>query len=549
MHFCGVLNWNSIRRTSPYIYLLTNLLVFFILPRGISAQQLVVNEVHLDSSFRSGWVELRNPTSFQLRYRSLGMKVNGWLSEVMDVSVDPSGYYVIPFDIPDDPTIVYDAAGLEIVHFEDNIIRERLSFPLLDSGYGFARYPEESDIFIFVKTHKLTPGTRNDYSPSNWQKMVQPTPFGPRDSSPDASLLYNGKFWIFAGYQYRNGEWASSSEVWTSENGSEWVLLSEAPPYSPYSSFVNFQGYMWAIENYAYRSKDGINWENMGQLPLEDGGRLCQFRGKLLWLKNDQIFSSSDGFNWSKIAEGLPFGGRSWPGFISFQDRLWVIGGGIGYGTDSPEFPNDVWVSSDATKWEKVVDNAEWPGRYWFNCVVFDDQIWILGGWNYYDSENQWAGNRNDVWYSPDGIKWNEQENIDVWQKRHASFVWSTNEYLFFSSGYGGRGLPTMYGDFWRMPSRKIRTEIASRPPVQKRITIFPNPSTGEFSIIRTRDFERPQDIYLAITSSSGQIIKQSVIPSHSARLLEQSFQLPPGIYFIKLCEDQQCNSERLVIY
>ena len=544
----GIAKWIFTRYLAPTIGFFVGSVLFH--SAIVHAQTLAINELYFESNLTEGWIELKNQTPHKLRYNSVGLEINGWKTEIKNVFLEPFSYLLMPLEASAEAPFSQDPSSkIVITHTENGLKGKVHSIHPPPEGYGYARFPEESETYIFVPIENATPGQKNEYTEA-WQKLVQPIPFGPRDSSPDASLLYNGKFWIFGGYQYKNGEWASSSEVWTSDNGHEWTLVLENPPFSPYSSFVTFRGYMWAIDQYAYRSKDGIIWENLGRVPLEDGGRICRLKRTLFWLKNDMIYSSNDGVSWTKISENLPFSGRTWPGFIAFQNKLWVIGGGIGYGTESPEFPNDVWVSADGVEWEQVVKNAEWSGRYWFNCVVFDGMIWILGGWNYYDANNSHAGNRNDVWYSSDGMHWTQQENSEIWPERHASFVWPTKDYLYFSSGYGGRGLETMYNDFWRMPASNaaILSLAPVHPVTHKRFSVYPNPSLGKFSIQRRRENDRIQNIKLTVTNSTGSTVREISFNSLSMPS-EFTFELSPGIYLIKMCEDELCDSDKLIIH
>jgi hypothetical protein len=66
---------------------------------------------------------------------------------------------------------------------------------------------------------------------------------------------------------------------------------------------------------------------------------------------------------------------------------MWVLGG-----TTETAGKNDVWYSIDGTNWIRATDSAEWVERGWHTSIVFDNKMWVLGGWN--------NGSRNDLWYS-----------------------------------------------------------------------------------------------------------------------------------------------------
>ena len=53
--------------------------------------------------------------------------------------------------------------------------------------------------------------------------------------------------------------------------------------------------------------------------------------------------------------------------------------------------------------WTKETDKAEWQPRDSSGEVVFQDKLWIMGGW--YDS---FSPPPRDVWSSPNGKTWNK---------------------------------------------------------------------------------------------------------------------------------------------
>ncbi|MGA2141237.1 MAG: kelch repeat-containing protein [Brevinematales bacterium] len=53
----------------------------------------------------------------------------------------------------------------------------------------------------------------------------------------------------------------------------------------------------------------------------------------------------------------------------------------------------------DGSYWVCAVTNAAFPARYGHTSLVFNNMIWVIGG---YTS----SGVTNDVWYSADGTFW-----------------------------------------------------------------------------------------------------------------------------------------------
>jgi hypothetical protein len=125
-------------------------------------------------------------------------------------------------------------------------------------------------------------------------------------------------------------------------------------------------------------------------------------------------------------------------GSVVFQDRMWLLGGGT---YDTPEFPerkfyNDVWSSPDGVRWTRNLEHAPWRPRQYHEVAVFDDHMWVLEGWN--------QQNRNDVWYSAAGVAWRELPNTP-WQPRHAASVLVYDNALWVVTGNN------MQSDVWKL--------------------------------------------------------------------------------------------------
>jgi len=245
------------------------------------------------------------------------------------------------------------------------------------------------------------------------------------------------------------GEHGASSNIWVSTDGSLWESVNESPPYDPYASYIVFKNKMWAFDGNAYSSTDGVEWtkEAVG-LPFTVNNRVAELNDNLFVIAGKSIYKSPDGISWSKVAEA-PWNAREFPGLVQFKDALWFYGGGINYLTGSDYYYNDVWTSQDGITWIRVMEHAQWQGRLWFGFTSFDDKMWMMGGWNYHDLYDDHIGNKNDVWFTEDGLVWKSLNTSTVWQPRHAPLVWTTPNALFLSSGYlNNYGL---LNDVWKL--------------------------------------------------------------------------------------------------
>ena len=94
------------------------------------------------------------------------------------------------------------------------------------------------------------------------------------------------------------------------------------------------------------------------------------------------------------------FGRRGAHSSVVFNDKVWVISGRVFDAEDNYlGEPNDVWNSDDGVNWTLVTSNANFPGRSRHSSVVFDNKIWILGGFGE-------TGKLTDIWNSEDGMNW-----------------------------------------------------------------------------------------------------------------------------------------------
>ena len=104
------------------------------------------------------------------------------------------------------------------------------------------------------------------------------------------------------------------------------------------------------------------------------------------------------------ITNNPGFSARSGFSLLVFQNKLWILGG---YDVTAGEYKNDVWNSEDGISWTKVSPNVpikgkpQFPVRTNHSSVVFNNKIWVIGG-----VAN--SSRKNDVWYSEDGISWIE---------------------------------------------------------------------------------------------------------------------------------------------
>ena len=184
---------------------------------------------------------------------------------------------------------------------------------------------------------------------------------------------------------------------------------------------IAYHDALWmTAQTRAYSSPDGLTWtehvktdwgERIYDSIIYFNGRLWMYGGLDYAARTflNDIWSSSDGVTWSKIgaAGWSPRGSHT---IVVYRDRLWLFGGADHIADDrsTDRFLNDVWVSDDGVNWSLVAPAAPWSPRDKAGVVVFDDELYLLGGQD-----------TADVWHSPNGHEWSKLLTEADWGQRH----------------------------------------------------------------------------------------------------------------------------------
>jgi hypothetical protein len=326
----------------------------------------------------------------------------------------------------------------------------------------------------FMNSDDVTAGTMN-VDPGPWVKIQSKAAFKKGDAGYYGCLVYDNKMWVLD-YETldEDGNWVNLVEVWSSSDGYNWKVINATPPYKHGSMVTVFNGYMWAFDGRAFRSADGIIWEQVSSdTPVAE--RVAVFNN-CLWILDDvSLYKSCDGVTWEKALEQVPWYPRNWPAFMEHNGKLWMFGGNINYRSGYDMYFTDVWSSADGINWELKNYKAPWRGTFWFTYASYDGKMWMIdGGWNYWDRLNPYNGNGNEVWYSEDGVNWQQSSAPTNWFNRHAQFTWVFKDELWIGAGYAGGGAHHLYNDIWKysrrshplFPHSQIATSYGSKIPL-----------------------------------------------------------------------------------
>jgi hypothetical protein len=198
-------------------------------------------------------------------------------------------------------------------------------------------------------------------------------------------------------------------------------------------------------------SQDQPLWQP-GRFPLTLTPRLA-FDDELWMTAQTLTYSSPDGLTWTQH-DKTDWGERIYQAITYFKGKLWLFGG-LDY--QARTFLNDVWSSSDGITWTKE-GTAAWTPRGAQTVVVHHDQLWLFGGANHVAQDRSTDQFLNDVWVSDDGLTWTQVTDAAAWPPRDYPGVIVFNDQLYVVGGQG-------HTDVWRTSNGKDWTPLVAQAP------------------------------------------------------------------------------------
>jgi hypothetical protein len=276
------------------------------------------------------------------------------------------------------------------------------------------------------------------------------------------------------------------NDVWKSSNGIDWVQVTANAPFARrmrHSAFVlngrlwvlggqisdGAGGTLWSLD--AWSTTDGVQWTeedtdglNASYLTkvVEPGApdRVTLIGGVQRGYSN-AVWQTTTGRDWTNLSVHAPFSPRS-PRGVSFNGQLWIIGGGLtnGHQSGGPD-SNEVWRSSDGMDWTRVETNGPIFSPRDSHCVVvFQNKMWVIGGWNNSIGTGGTETRLNDVWSSSDGVTWTKQEPAGgvIFAPRvgHEALVYANKLWVIAGNLQAGVNA----GDVWSSPDGVTWTEV-----------------------------------------------------------------------------------------
>lgn len=192
-------------------------------------------------------------------------------------------------------------------------------------------------------------------------------------------------------------------------------------------------------------------------------GKLWIMGGYVPSRVND-VWSSTDGVSWTQVTNNASWSGRNLPGSVVFNNKMWILGGFAGP-TATLQSMNDVWSSQNGADWAQS-PNAPWAGRGAMSTCVYNNKIWVMGGFTYGAGGNTHYA---DVWSSADGTNWTQETSNAPWGQRamHGTVAFQGKMWII---GGGVYGTEIDYNDVWSSTDGVNWTqEVANAPWEQRR--------------------------------------------------------------------------------
>ncbi len=317
---------------------------------------------------------------------------------------------------------------------------QKVTVSFLATGYGTA--------FLFRNNEQVRNKEQDQDGWSQKQQtingVITKTIQGAIEDSPSITSIYRLSLRVTPPGTDKEERKESSRTVQVMSSGWNRISLPQGSPTRLFAVESDFEtGKSAKVYGIFYR-KWYADWEKKIGLRSEAG-----------------LYSSVNGVDkWDELPGTVPKGMEASPG-VYYGNRLWLIGGSAA--DENPDkMTNDIWCylkneSTNTMEWKKSdlqFPPAEslLPPRFGHSCVVFDNEIWVLGGYDTVGTPFQ------DIWriHTPDKYKtfaWaSETPEQARWDKRclHSSVVvHAGNEETLWV--YGGAETPagTPFFDLW----------------------------------------------------------------------------------------------------
>lgn len=142
----------------------------------------------------------------------------------------------------------------------------------------------------------------------NWKLVTDEAPWSAR--AYHAAVVHDGKLWVLGGGNYVP-QYAATNDVWCSEDGIHWSLVTDHAPWHPrlWFSAVVYRDHIWVLGGWS--NQPSRNWGD--------------------------VWYSRNGRDWKQLESAVIWKARHEHSAYVFQDKIWVAGG------HAQPLNNEVW--------------------------------------------------------------------------------------------------------------------------------------------------------------------------------------------------------------
>ena len=328
----------------------------------------------------------------------------------------------------------------------------------------------------------------------NWTQLT-PGAFSPR--LQHAAFVLNNRLWIFGGQRINGGPpGPPPNDAWSTTDGVNWTqqALNTEMDRSWLQGVVTetnrvtfIGGILRAYSNKVYQTTNGESWTELAPHEFSPNlvSRAVSFNGamwviggsRLDGLDTNDIWRSTEGLTWSRVTPVGPiFNTLDAHRMLVFNNRMWVLGGWDFFTSEggTQTLTNEVWSTADGVNWTKHTPSGGviFSPRAGHEAVVFNGRMWVIGG-----ADN--TARFDDVWSSADGVNWVREQEHAAFTPRYNHSVAALNNALWLFAGTdtpAGTNPQVSLQDAWKSSDGRSWTQLPTpqwAPRSEQATTVF----------------------------------------------------------------------------
>jgi leucine-zipper-like transcriptional regulator 1 len=272
-----------------------------------------------------------------------------------------------------------------------SLITGYIDFPLFNTHLNWnytnvKNWPFQNSELVVFQNKIWTNDGLNSTDGEVWNLVGVKNTVPPRTHT--ANVVFDNKLWTIGG----NNMGVPLNDVWSSTDGMEWKKTETVTPFKAgdYQALV-FRNKIWLLGGCRYSGKgriaeiwfsdDGSKW-TLSEKEILGHSNAIVYNDKIWEIGTDSgTWCSADGMNWDLVSSKDSFPLRGGFTAVSYHGAMWVIGGNIDI--KGAQLTNRAWYSTDGINWNKACTFNSFPARWGPRSMIFNDKIWIIGGYKF----------------------------------------------------------------------------------------------------------------------------------------------------------------------